>query len=268
MTQNQIAYWNLQETKRSNVSRESETARHNIADETETKRHNVQTETETSRHNLAGESESKRHNIESERFNISQLQETYRHNVAGENINISQLQETHRHNVASEKQDEIANAIKQEANRINQAYNDAITSIRRSELNLSKDKEVQRILESQRDFNEAVRVNDAKMMVDAIKAGGDAVRAITGNDGLLSTSALAAGALGGTAAYKTSKLLPQLKKAPTKGANIAKNANMSTLTKLAPPKDLTFFLIPDPVLDIFKDTLYGTERGGLGPNKA
>lgn len=41
MTSNQIAYWNLQETKRSNAARETETARSNRAREGETSRHNV-----------------------------------------------------------------------------------------------------------------------------------------------------------------------------------------------------------------------------------
>lgn len=41
MTSNQIAYWNLQELKRSNVARESETNRSNLAREGETMRHNV-----------------------------------------------------------------------------------------------------------------------------------------------------------------------------------------------------------------------------------
>lgn len=41
MTSNQIAYWNLQELKRSNVARETETNRSNRAREGETSRHNV-----------------------------------------------------------------------------------------------------------------------------------------------------------------------------------------------------------------------------------
>lgn len=247
MTQNQIAYWNLQETKRSNVSREFETHRHNVADETETNRHNVRTENETSRHNLVGERETNRHNLASESFNISQLQEAYRHNVA------------------TERQGEIANILKHEANQINQAYNAAIASVRNRELSLAQEKEVQRILESQRDFNEAVRVNDAKMMVDAVKAGGDAVRAVYGNGGLLSTSTLAAGAVGGTAAYKASKMAPALLKSPTKGTGIASKAHMSTATKLAPAKDLTLFLVPNKSLEYFQNTLKGTERTGLKP---
>lgn len=55
MTQNQIAYWSLQETKRSNLIREAETERSNKAKETETNRSNVARETETKRSNLVNE---------------------------------------------------------------------------------------------------------------------------------------------------------------------------------------------------------------------
>lgn len=44
MTQNQIAYWNLQETKRSNQVREGETNRHNVVTESETNRANLRKE--------------------------------------------------------------------------------------------------------------------------------------------------------------------------------------------------------------------------------
>lgn len=44
MTTNQIAYWNLQEQKRSNRAVEQETARANIAREMENIRHNTTTE--------------------------------------------------------------------------------------------------------------------------------------------------------------------------------------------------------------------------------
>lgn len=44
MTQNQIAYWKLQEDKRSNLARETETNRSNLARETEEHRSNVASE--------------------------------------------------------------------------------------------------------------------------------------------------------------------------------------------------------------------------------
>lgn len=41
MTANQVAYWQLQETKRDNVARLTESNRHNVAVENETVRHNT-----------------------------------------------------------------------------------------------------------------------------------------------------------------------------------------------------------------------------------
>lgn len=69
MTQNQIAYWNLQETMRTNRAKEDiqtntleETKRSNIARETETNRSNIAKETETNRSNIAKETETHRNN--------------------------------------------------------------------------------------------------------------------------------------------------------------------------------------------------------------
>lgn len=62
MTNNEIAYWALQETKRSNIARETENYRHNTVVEHETGRHNNQEELvafqnyyESARHNKASE---------------------------------------------------------------------------------------------------------------------------------------------------------------------------------------------------------------------
>lgn len=55
MTANQIAYWNLQESKRSNIRRETESERSNRARERETFRSNVAHEHENRRHNLMTE---------------------------------------------------------------------------------------------------------------------------------------------------------------------------------------------------------------------
>lgn len=55
MTTNQIAFWNLKETERSNKAREDETRRSNIAKETENVRSNLAKEQETNRSNLASE---------------------------------------------------------------------------------------------------------------------------------------------------------------------------------------------------------------------
>lgn len=55
MTTNQIAFWNLKETERSNKAKEDEAHRSNIAKETETVRSNQAREQETNRSNLASE---------------------------------------------------------------------------------------------------------------------------------------------------------------------------------------------------------------------
>lgn len=100
MTSNQIAYWNMLETRRANLERErnnrdvtSETIRHNKVYEGETQRHNRREESigwgnlqETSRHNLAYEKETRRHNVVGERQNKFALRESKRHNIATENL--------------------------------------------------------------------------------------------------------------------------------------------------------------------------------------
>lgn len=73
MTHNQIEYWKLRESMRSNRANEAETNRSNVAREDETYRHNTATENEAYRHNTVGESqvwssqtEARRHNLASE----------------------------------------------------------------------------------------------------------------------------------------------------------------------------------------------------------
>lgn len=136
MTSNQIAYWNLQESKRHNVMSENETQRHNVVTENETGRHNWVTEqisisnlNESVRHNKATEYETNRHNVATEQLgsrtqteverhnrvteaqgdrdlNIREgtLAESVRHNKVNEAYNLSNLQETTRHNVSTEKE--------------------------------------------------------------------------------------------------------------------------------------------------------------------
>lgn len=106
MTTNQINYWNLQETKRHNVTTENETNRHNVVTENETQRHNQVTESI----DLGELNERIRHNQVSEQLGWANLSETNRHNVATEgltgtdlNIKQDQLSETNRHNTTSEK---------------------------------------------------------------------------------------------------------------------------------------------------------------------
>lgn len=105
MTQNQLAYLGLRETKRNNIVTSMETARHNRAGEGETNRHNIVTErisegelNERKRHNQAGEAETNRHNIVVEDqgkqgldIQRSGLEETNRHNVASESLTRQQI---------------------------------------------------------------------------------------------------------------------------------------------------------------------------------
>lgn len=89
MTDIQIRYHTLQETKRHNlVSEEQEGSR--IA---ETGRHNLVTEHESNRHNLATERENVRHNKVGEDIAMKNLFETQRHNLVGESIE-KELNET------------------------------------------------------------------------------------------------------------------------------------------------------------------------------
>lgn len=87
MTANQIAYWNLQEQRRSNLERERETQRSNLAKEKETNRSNL------AREHLQGSEldETVRSNLVKEQFNISNLQESSRHNRADESIRQQQV---------------------------------------------------------------------------------------------------------------------------------------------------------------------------------
>lgn len=105
MTKNQIDYWNLQETRRSNRAVEAETSRHNVATEGETNRHNVATEAL----DLGKLNETTRHNQATEGLGWANLNEAARHNVAQEkltgmnlNLGIHQLAETQRHNIETE----------------------------------------------------------------------------------------------------------------------------------------------------------------------
>lgn len=72
MTQNQIAYWNLQENIRANKAKEGENYRSNLAREIETNRSNVAKELETNRSNVAQEREALRSHQENERLTQQQ----------------------------------------------------------------------------------------------------------------------------------------------------------------------------------------------------
>lgn len=100
MTKNQIAFLELQETKRANQAREAETYRSNLAQESLTAYRDTNAVqqrdreiAETMRSNLAREAET-------QRSNIARETETYRSNIARET-------ETNRHNIVNEGIDQI-----------------------------------------------------------------------------------------------------------------------------------------------------------------
>lgn len=227
MTANQIAYWNLQETKRSNLAKESETSRHNLATEGK----DLATLQETSAHNRATES-----------IAAGQLGEQIRHNVSTETIDISRLNETARHNKASEE-------LTAQSNYINQWYNETIAGLRKQELNLQQQKELQRIVESQRDYNEAVRQYDVNNAHKAVSTGATAVNAITGNNGIIPTIAL------GSTLYAGSKLY--------KAAQAAQTAKYADKLANTPKISSTFMILPEASLDIFKASMIGTDTGSV-----
>lgn len=93
MTNNQLSYLGLQETRRNNLVVSKETNRHNLATEGESQRHNLVSEDtelrkhkENQRHNLAYEEESHRHNVVSEDQQQKTIDETVRHNTETERI--------------------------------------------------------------------------------------------------------------------------------------------------------------------------------------
>lgn len=105
MTRNQIDYWKLQESKRSNLVGEQETQRHNRATESvqertlgESVRHNVATEGETNRHNLQTEAQSANDLLEKSRSNRAQEEIARQRNA----ISQGQLLEQQRSNRANE----------------------------------------------------------------------------------------------------------------------------------------------------------------------
>lgn len=84
MTRNQIAYWELQESKRANLAKEAELNRSNLAKEEETKRSNLAKETEKVRSNRAEETLRHTGLVETARANKAKETETHRSNVARE----------------------------------------------------------------------------------------------------------------------------------------------------------------------------------------
>lgn len=109
MTRNQIEYWKLQETQRSNLEYErqgreqlAETKRSNLARETETNRSNLARETETHRANLMHEYQVDLQRRQDAYFTLRNQIETNRSNLAQEKIAKQRNDEQHRTNVANE----------------------------------------------------------------------------------------------------------------------------------------------------------------------
>lgn len=138
MTRNQIEYWNLNETRRHNVTTENETVRHNQASESETNRHNVVSEgidlgqlSETARHNRAGEAVAQQ-NVQ---LGLGTLSENIRHNRASEaltgtdlNIRSSIAAETARHNAVTEGIDQSRATVDNALTEAKTAYQDIVNT--------------------------------------------------------------------------------------------------------------------------------------------
>lgn len=88
MTQNALAYLNLQETERSNKAKEAETYRHDTVTEGETMRSNIARENENIRSNMANEANTRFRN-QQEAYHWSTMDaETMRSNMAREHETI------------------------------------------------------------------------------------------------------------------------------------------------------------------------------------
>lgn len=145
MTANQIAYWNLQETKKHNRATEAETNRSNVARETETHRSNRVREFQTFQQRMQDRELKRIDQREIERSHRMQewrdywsLEETKRHNKAVEQANqqqaiartrqadaaLAQAQETARSNQVKERQQAQRVAIQNysDVHRVYQAY--------------------------------------------------------------------------------------------------------------------------------------------------
>lgn len=109
ITQNQLNYLGLQETKRNNLVVSAETGRHNLATEHETARHNFVSENDTRSHYERQDDtarrnvdELSRHNLVTEQQAVATLNETARHNRATEGLGQQELDETTRSHMANE----------------------------------------------------------------------------------------------------------------------------------------------------------------------
>lgn len=112
MTQNQIAYWSAQESKRANMAREGENVRHNLEVEAQGR----STIAENIRHNLFGEGETLRHNQATESIQQQDISERGRHN------RVTEL-ETQRHNISTESIGQLEASVHASAQREAERHN-------------------------------------------------------------------------------------------------------------------------------------------------
>lgn len=135
----QVSYWQLQESKRHNLTAEqqarnelAETSRHNIVSEeqnAENLRLGWSSLAETTRHNQAMETETHRANVARENISLFTAQEQQRHNVSTESISVRgqnldyQLGygnlEVNRTNAATNRMNAQTNAMNAQTNRLN-----------------------------------------------------------------------------------------------------------------------------------------------------
>lgn len=191
MTRNQIEFQKLQEQKRSNQVNES-VASGTLA---ETIRNHQKTESQTD--TKLG-------------IDISNLNEYVRSNQARET-------ETHRSNLANELISRERNAIQQDSNAINDWYNKARINVDTSRLSFEQQKEWQRIQESVRDYNlavknyeEQVRLNDASIAQRYATAASNAAKAVenTIRDVGFTKGLIASAGVTSAAAASATKSLP------------------------------------------------------------
>lgn len=209
MTTNQLRYAELLETRRNHLVTEAqgqqaadETARSHMANE----RYNYAYLGETTRHNVATETENNRHNVSTEQISRDSLQETTRHNMATENLGWAQLAETRRYNTGS-----LANAATNAAaNMLNASTNaqyrpmevsvaqqnadTAYANYQLSWLNAPYQRDLMTAQAGAADAkaaydNAQAQYKGAEVVIDAVNAGSNAVKAIFGGSGEASKAA-------------------------------------------------------------------------------
>ncbi len=178
MTANQIAWQNMLENKRSNLSKEGETQRHNVATEVETGRHNKSTESL----GFGNLSELGRHNRQMESVNWYNAQELARANQANEAIKWSglgiQQQDADTRAASASAQKEHWEGQRKETNRANLESE----SIQRMTNLLRSSELMTKIEQFERAQTETERHNKMNEILDAIDQIGGLYRDIVGTN--------------------------------------------------------------------------------------